>query len=496
MDFLDPKKMRQQNIMLLVGYGLSAIAILIATMVLLYQSNGFGVNRKGQVIQNGLVFTASTPKGAAIYIDGQNSQFQTNKRVLLPAAHYVFQYQKDGYREWTQSVNLNGGAVVRLDYAFLFPKILDTALAKKYDAAPRLMTQSPDRRWVLTQTADDIHNFDVYDLKNPTDPPTKISLPSAILTDGAAQSWMPVEWSNDNRHVVLKHTYDGSAEYILLDRSSPDQSLNLDTTLNMKPTEINLVNKKYDQYYVYSAANALLQRASLSSPTPVDYLKNVLAYKSYGDDTMLYVTDDVKAESGAQPQVAAKLAVGDQTYTIRRMMPGSQYLLEIAQYSGDMYVLAGSNAENKVVVYKNPIDQITNKLLGVAVQVSTLHVNNPNYVSFSNSARFMMTENGSQFSVYDAELDKTYTYSFTRQLDAPQLHADWMDGNRLTYVSSGALFEFDADQTNRQTLMAANPAYEPAFTPDYTQVFTLSPQRDDPAQLRMASTWLLAPADR
>jgi hypothetical protein len=58
------------------------------------------------------------------------------------------------------------------------------------------------------------------------------------------------------------------------------------------------------------------------------------------------------------------------------------------------------------------------------------------------------------------------------------------------------MFVFDADQNNRQVLMAANPAYEPAFTPDYKQVLTFAPQKDKPDQERLSRTWMLNAADR
>jgi hypothetical protein len=152
MDFLDPIKMRRQSRMLLLGYILIAVAIVTTAMVLLYQSSGFGINGKGEVIQNGLVFTGSTPDGAKIIIDSRDTTFKTNKRLVLIAGNYVLQYQKQGYDTWTRSIEVKGGMVSRMDYAFLFPTNLETASIKDYSTFPGLMSQSPDRRWVLVQT--------------------------------------------------------------------------------------------------------------------------------------------------------------------------------------------------------------------------------------------------------------------------------------------------------------------------------------------------------
>ena len=75
-----------------------------------------------------------------------------------------------------------------------------------------------------------------------------------------------------------------------------------------------------------------------------------------------------------------------------------------------------------------------------------------------------------------------------------------MDGDRLTYVSGGKMLIFDYDNTNRQVLIPADGRYEPAFTPDYKSVYTLSPAavtaKESKGSLDLDRTWLLAPADR
>jgi hypothetical protein len=494
MDFLDPDKVRRHNLMVLIGHCLVGIAIAMASLVLLYQSYGYGINKEGEVIQNGLVFTGSNPNGASIFLNSNDSGFRTDKRLVLAAGNYVIQFNKDGYWPWTRSIQVAGSRVSRYDYAFLFPRQLTTTKVKQYNAAPLLSTQSPDRRWLLAQLPGSGVSFDEYDLKNPTVAPVKLTLPADIITTSSGSKWSVVEWSNDNRHLLLRHAFGKSSEFILVDRSDPASSLNLNATLAVRPTEIHLVNKRYDRYYIFNRSAQTLQTANLGDTTLRSYLKNVLAYKSYGDRTMLYVTDDIKETTATKGEVAAKLTDGNRTNTIRQMQAGKTYLLELATYAGDQYVLAGSSSEDKVNVYKNPVDQINNPSIGVAVQITTLKVPSPTYVAFSDSARYVMAEGGSHFSVYDALQDTTYTYGFDNPLDKPQKHAEWMDDSRILYVSEGRVFVFDYDQTNRHTLMVDSPAYLPAFTPDFKRLFTLAPNTNK--KLVLGSTWMLIPADR
>jgi hypothetical protein len=87
-----------------------------------------------------------------------------------------------------------------------------------------------------------------------------------------------------------------------------------------------------------------------------------------------------------------------------------------------------------------------------------------------------------------------YHYISSHPLDAPQTHASWMDGDRLTYVSAGKMIIFDYDNTNQQTLVNADSHYEPAFAPNYKFVYNLAPASGEPFDLNQ--TPLLAPADQ
>ena len=488
MDFLDPKKHHRHMIRLTIGYILIAAAILITTTILLYAAYGFGVGKNGQIIQNGLVFVSSTPGGSQIYLNGKLESAKTNARLQLPSGEYTFEITHTGYRPWQRAVTVEGGQVERFDYPFLFPTNLVTSTVQAYQSAPGLATQSPDHRWLLVQQSNDFTDFDEFDLKNPKTPATVVTVPSTAYTPvSGTQSWQLVEWSTDNQHVLLKHVFGNSSEYVLVDRADPTQSINLTRTLGVNPTQISLRDKKFDQYYLFFANTGELQTASLASPQPAADLVNVLAYKSYGSDVMLYVTTD-GAPAG---KVVFKLTQNGATYTLRTAAANTQYLLNLTQYNGDWYVAVGASSESKLYIYKNPVNQLTASP-PLLVPIEILKVKNPTYVSFSDNAQFIMEENGTQFAVYDAQYDKNYSYTTNLPLDAPQAHATWMDGDRLDYVSGGKLVVFDYDHANAQTLMTASATYLPFFDPSYKFVDTLAPSQAAATQTVLTSTSLVA----
>lgn len=489
MDFLDPKKRRAHTIRLFIGYIFISIAILLGTVVLMFLSYGFGLGKDGDVVQNGLLFVSSTPSGANIYLNGKLMNAKTNTRLSIVSGTYRMEIQRAGYRSWQQVLNLEGGSIEHYDYPFLFPVNLATKPVKSYDSAPGLVTQSPDRRWLLIERPDSLTTFDVYDLKNPTVPPVVLTVPASLLSAGSAQGWSLVEWSTDNQHVLLQHNYDGNYEFIMVDRNDPTKSVNLDTELHARPTKVTLLNKKYDQYYLYDEASKTLTTASLNNPTPTAFLSNVISYKSYGDNIMLYASD----VSDTPDKVAINLYQDGKTYHLRDAAANTTYLLNITQYSGDWYAAIGASSEDKVYVYKNPVSQLRSKR-PVLVPVYVLKAKQPTYLEFSDNARLILDEGGSQFAVFDAENEKGYLYN-AQPLDAPQTHADWMDGHRLDYISGGKLVVFDFDHANVQTLMAGSPEYMPAFDTDYKYVYDLTPDPTKPAVRVLTSTALRLPAD-
>jgi hypothetical protein len=479
---------------LLIGYVLIAAAITIGTIILLYQAYGFGVNKNGTVTQNGLVYFSSQPNPANVYLNSKLAKIKTNSRIFLPEGIYQVRISRTGYRSWQRPIEVDGGSVEHFDYPFLFPTTLTSTKLAPYASAPQLATQSPDQRWLIVLAAGN-SNFDLYDLKNPTKVASSLSLPSSLVsTATTSQSWQVVAWADDNQHVLLSHTYDGKIEYILLDRNDPAASLNLTQTLNLDATTtLTLDNRKYDQYYAFDSATKTLDSVSLKDTTPTPVETEVLAFQPYSDNTILYVTD-TGAPTG---KVDVKFdVIGAPATTIRTLTANTTYLLNLTKYSGTMYVAAGAVSEGKVYIYKDPVSQLANKKSPIAVPAQVLRVSNPTWLQFSSNAQFIAAEGSSGFGVYDIESQHGYTYNPSAPLDSPQLHAMWMDGDRLTYVSGGKQIVLDYDGTNQQTLIAANPSFVPFFSSSYTFVYTLSPTSLGSPQTNLLQTSLLTKADQ
>jgi len=474
MDFLDPNKKRSNIIKLYVGYVLVAIAISMGALILLFAIFGYGFN-SGQVVQNGLVFFSSQPENADVFIEntrtGFKDQAQTNTKFTLNEGPYKATITKDGYRSWQREFNLAGGAVRRMLYPFLFPDNLNAENKALYKTLPPLVSSSPDRQWIVVQQPGTFLKFDVYNANDQDAEKTITDLPASLLSKAtSAQELSVVEWANDNQNILLKHTYDDKSEFIVFNWEEPAKSFNVNRLSNQEPYEVRLKDKKTEELYLQTDKNGLLETINVESKALTPLVANVLAYQSYGDDMLVYVepnkTDTTK--------VSVKIKTNDNEYLLRTLPAGSTYDIDVARYNDNWYIVVASAKDNKVYIYKDPVNTLKKDSSNQAVFARVMRIDNPEDVSFSANTQFIAAQSGKKFAVYDAEEDVQYRYEIDENIDTSK-PIEWMDGHRLITTLDGSVFIFDFDGINKQTLMPTAVADVPIiFDRDYRIAYNIS----------------------
>ncbi len=471
MEFLDPEKKKQHNRRLLAGYVLIAIAVMLAALILFLQSSGYDLDRKtGKVIQNGLIFVSSHPESAKVYLNGSD-QGGTDVRLTVPEGSYTVELKRDGYRDWKRTINLEGSSIERLQYPVLFPATLKTKDQTVFNGAPQFITQSPDRHWLLVTQPGSVTDFLAYDSNNPSIAPLKFSLPANVLTaTNEAQTLKLVEWSTDNRHLLVTHSFKDQSEYIMIDRDTPANSINLTKTFNIVGVKLALRDKKADQLYLFDDAAHILKTVDVKSKQITTLLSNVLAYKSYGSDTLFYAQIDSK--DAAKTNI--RLRDNDKDYTVRTYTTPSTYLLDLTRFDNHWYMVIGSKDDGRVAIYRDPVDAIKTDAKTLPLAYSVLIMKDAQFVSFSANARFIMVQNGSRFGVYDAETNKRFYYELNKTLASEQ-KATWVDGHRILANADNKVVVFDFDGINQQTLVPVQSGTLPYFDRDYTRLYALGP---------------------
>jgi hypothetical protein len=295
-------------------------------------------------------------------------------------------------------------------------------------------------------------------------------MPASVITNPTQGGALGVvEWSSDNNHLLLQRSYQGGNEFIIFSRADPSTSINVNRLLNVNPTVVVMRNKKFDQLYVYDQKSQGISVGNLGNSTvsqPI--LDHVLAFKAYGANTISYVTD-----SGAPAgKVRARFWDGNRSYALAALNPGSIYLLDIAQFQGHTYYVAGSNTTSRTLIYRDPIDSIRDPEISRAQPLFALNNPGSSKVEFSDNTRFVAIQSGQNIATYDFEQKKGYQYTLSQKLAGP---LEWMDGHRLIGVTDGSVLVIDYDGTNQQVLIAASTKQGGFFSRDYNQLFTLSP---------------------
>lgn len=465
MEFLDAKSRKAHRTRLFLGYALMSVALGLSTILIVLLTSGYDVDRRtGNVIQNGLAVVDSHPESANVYVNGE-LKGRTNQRLLLPEGSYNIELKEDGYRSWTHKVTLEGSSIEQLIYPFLFPENLQTKVLKTYESTPPMVSQSADRRWLVTQITEKFGSFELTDLNDKNNPRSELTLPSDTITPAAgAHTFKEVEWSSDNTNLLLEHTWATGAEYILLNRDNALQSLNV-TKLFPDQTgfKITLRDKKADQFYLYNPASKSLMSGVASTKAVTALLAHAVQFKTYKDNSILYVNENKEV----------RLLQKDKDYLIRVLPESTSYLLDYAEFNNKAYLVCGSPADGKTYVYVDPLKSLTKVPARSPQPLRVLIVDKPEYVSFSAIARFVAVQSGSKFAVFDAETGRQFRYDLSLLLAKGQ-KAVWMDGHRLSLVSNEKVVVFDFDGINRQVLSAALPLSRTYFNRDYDAYFTLA----------------------
>jgi hypothetical protein len=480
MDFLDPKEKRKRAIRLAIGYGLMIVLVAVATVVLVFQAYGFDLDRRGNVVQNGLIFFDSTPDGANISLNGELQGRQTNVRMSLTEGRYDIELTKDGYRNWNRSLLLEGGTVERVYYPLLIPQILSSNELQTYAKSPATVLQSPDKRWMLVSQPGSLTKFVKYDLNqlddNDVPVATNVNLPASLFRSSpGAHELKLVEWSTDNNSVLVKHTYNGGSEFVLLNHDKPAESVNLNSVFSAQFDSVTLFDKKPDQFYLHSKKNNRLRIAELDSGQIEPFINGVLAYKSHGDDDLLYYR-----LSPDKQNTRVILRLGDEEYVLRDIEGKPDILLDLASFDRDWYPAFSVGREKKAYVYKNPHDFINDNEgdKPAPVMVLKLH-SDPKALSFSQNASKIAAYSGQEFSVYDIEFENPYRFTIRNKFDTSG-KPTWMGGHRLIAHSGGDILIFDYDGKNKQKLIPSISSRSVIFDQDFERMYTLGSSQKKP----------------
>jgi hypothetical protein len=454
---LTKKQLLIRRIVTYVVMILAVIVIVAGTILFIlgYRLDG----QKGRLEQGALVQFDSKPNGADVLIDNKSINANTPSKQTVVAGPHSFTFNKVGYDGWSKTLNVKAGTLEWLDYILLVPKNLPTESVANYTAVYGEKA-SPDDKWLIVQEKGDTPSFQLVDLRSQQIKSSTITIPTTVYTDattpGTAHTFTMESWDKDGRYVIVKHTFNDKAEYIVLDTQSPATSVNVSTLLSISLSELKFSGTSGN--VLYGLTDGLVRKLDLAGATiSRGLVSNVKDFHLFDNTIVTYVGID---PTNPANQVAGIYREGDEASHILRTVKNLTTPLSIAftQYHSDDYVAVTEGLKVTVLKGRYPSStDMTNTSLKLVENF--LVAANVNAASFSENGDHLLVQSGLRFTSYEVEYMRlTNSLITTSQTTPPTL--SWLDNANLWTVYEGHVSIREFDGTNMHDIMTMEPGFD------------------------------------
>lgn len=480
-----PPSKRKQLLQRIAVYSLMSITVVGLVSVLVLLMLGYRFNRaEGTIERGGLVQFDTNPDGATVSIDGASFGSQTPSKTTMAAGKHFITMQRDGYQKWQKSVDLVAGSILWLNYARLIPTELTPKNVADF-ASVTSAAASPDNRWMAIKDDAATPVIRIADLGREDARITDITLPKESFTapkKDEPQTFTLVEWDPSSQYILVKHTYNDEkkTEWIVVDADNVDSSKNITTLLGVNAGQPKFSNS--DSQVLYAIVEGDIRRIDLNSTTLSGPLvENVADFDLFDRSTITYVT---KVDPKTKLRSVGYYDDGaDKGRTIRSYNDNGKLPLQLAvgRYFGDTYV---------AIAHGDVLDVFEGDLPHSGTDdpsslKSVANVSLPggvDYLSIRTDGRFIVAQQGAEYTVYDLELKKLTTTKL--QGTAPVTSKiEWLD-NYMVWSdrdSTVRLYEFDG--ANQHDIMKVVKGLDVTLSPSDKYIYGFTKSDDEKLHL-------------
>lgn len=422
-------------------------AVVLISAVCIFLVLGYRVDLKdGDVEQGALLQFRSFPSGATISLDNETLSFVTPGKRNVDAGKHSVTMQLDGYEPWKKTFKVHASELRWLNYARLVPETIKTTAQKEFPSLAGALP-SPDKKWFLVQPAGDRPEFTLVDLRDDQKLVfSQLVLPPSSYTsaEGAPQNFTLEEWDFGARYVLIKHEVGDTVEFIRLDRTDIDNTLNLSSKLGLSISDVHFSGTSGSVFYALT--NGAIRRLDSGAGTisqPI--VKDVAEFDLYKTTTISYVKQPVDNKVGVGVVVDGKpvrVATYDSTLPVHA---------DISEYFNDYYFAIGRGTN--ITIFQNPESDKRTKFAAVDTASAST------WLRFSNSGRFVTAGTGSQYTNYDIETKTTSNVNLPGNALDPSKPLQWLDDYYLVSSADNDLRITEFDGANQHVIASALPGF-------------------------------------
>lgn len=466
---------RRQLIGRILVYSFMTVSVVAIVTVLMLVILGYSFNRKdGRLEQGGLLQFASIPSGAYVTLDGFQVGSRTpSKASNVDARDHTVQMDIEGYRTWQKSILVQAGGIRWLSYARLIPNDIRPESLRVFPKMAASLASS-DRKWIVFQEDAASPNFILANIEGDTPKYSSLAIPATVMTPAAtevAQAFTIDSWSNEERYLLVKRTYDTDKnEWLLVDRGEPSKSVNLSTTFAIAPTKVVFGNGSGRDLYVQT--DDIVRRINLDQQTLSRPLaSNVEEFSIYSEDIVVYTTKPDAARDNQKH--VGYFEDGMESEQIIFSYPGDTPNVHIAlgDYFFKRYVAVthGTTLE----LYSGTLPRGTTKA-ELRQEMSATLPADVSRLTVSRNGRFIVAQNAAGYTTYDIELKKTDTTVFKRPV-AVDRKLQWLDDYMIWSDAGGMLRFYEFDGANQQDIMPVLEGQTAILSGNNKYIYVLSP---------------------
>lgn len=433
-----------KRILIYIGMVLTVVvSVIFVTFLVLGFRFDLG---NGEIQQYAFLRFSSVPSGATVSVDGQQVSSRTPNRGSVKAGRHGVTMQKNGYETWAKTIDIAAGTLKWLNYIIFVPSTLTTESISDY---PELYSSipMPKGRGMLIQPRIDVPSFDIIDFGSEKPKTTNIILPADLYSDsaivGVAHTFEVQNWDDGSRYILVKHTFSGKYEWLLVDTQSVNLSKNITKVFDIQIDDIDFAGSNGDYFFILESGDIRKLDLSLSTISRT-LVSGVASMKINGSNIVAF---DGKDESGNQ--IIGTYRDGDETaFTVKSFDDAPSLPTKVASfhYFNEDYLAYSIGRTVSILGGKYPsvsADSETSMKLVTTFEVGNDIVD----FGFSPSGEFLLVRTIDSYYTYDLEYSQL---SSGVDCTAVRQSLGWINSSYLWSNCSGSLSiqEFDGQNSH------------------------------------------------
>lgn len=445
---------RKRKLALFFTYGVMTTAVILISAVCIFLVLGYRLDLKnGDVEQGALLQFRSFPSGATIELDDEKLSFVTPGKRNVSVGQHTVSMARNGYEPWEKTFTVKASELRWLNYARLVPSTIQTESLKEFPLLTATLP-SPDKKWLFVLQAADKPEFTLVDIRDDSKPVfSQLVLPAGSYQqkEGIPHQFSLVEWDFGARYMLIKHTVGDVTEYLTVDRTDIDNTVNISTKLGIDIEEVHFSGTSGAVFYALS--DGTIRKLDSNAGTisqPV--VKDVADFTLYKTNTISYVKQPL------ENRVGVGVVVDDKAVRVATYDATTPVYAGVSEYFNDYYFAIGRGTS--VEVYKDPELSARKKIATIATASSV------SWLRFNNSGRFVTAGTGSQYTSYDLETLEKFDVNLPGTSPEPTKPLQWLDDYYVTSSADSNLRITEFDGTNQHVIAAALPGYAVTLNDD------------------------------